>query len=131
MMRLTTTLSGGMSRGAMPTHRLWNIGGWQTLRGLQAGRLRGDAFWMSRAELLYARRLNCRATTGGDESGAHVNHEHFRGERIGCATLYDHDMRGMDLGDAHPPCTRALAGGDARTQKTEVHRISVRAAHFT
>ena len=56
MLRLTTTLSGGMSGGAMPTHRLWNIGGWQTLRGLQAGTLRGDAFWMSRAELLWARR---------------------------------------------------------------------------
>ena len=55
MLRLTTTFSGGMSSGAMPTHRLWNIGGWQTLRGLQAGTLRGDAFWMTRAELLWAR----------------------------------------------------------------------------
>lgn len=56
MLRFTTTFSGGMSSGAMPTHRLWNIGGWQTVRGLQAGTLRGDAFWMSRAELLWARR---------------------------------------------------------------------------
>jgi len=55
-LRLTTTISGGMSSGAMPTHRLWNIGGWQTLRGLQAGTFRGDAFWMSRAELQWARR---------------------------------------------------------------------------
>lgn len=53
--RVTNTLSAGASRGDLPTHRLWNVGGWQTVRGVQAGTLRGDAFWMTRTELRWAR----------------------------------------------------------------------------
>ncbi len=54
--RLTTTVSGGSSAGGLPTHRLWNLGGWQTLRGVQAGSMRGDSYWMARSELTWARR---------------------------------------------------------------------------
>jgi hypothetical protein len=53
--RVTTTVSGGTSTGGLPTHRLWNLGGWQTVRGVRAGSLRGEAYWMSRAELTWAR----------------------------------------------------------------------------
>ncbi len=53
--RATATISAGTSTGTLPLHRWWNVGGWQTVRGLQAGSLRGDAFWMSRAELNWAR----------------------------------------------------------------------------
>ncbi len=55
-LRWTTTVSGGTSTGELPTHRHWNLGGWQTVRGVKAGTLRGDAYWMSRAELNWARR---------------------------------------------------------------------------
>jgi hypothetical protein len=54
--KLTTTVSGGTSSGGLPTHRLWNLGGWQTVRGVRAGSMRGDAYWMSRAEVNWARR---------------------------------------------------------------------------
>ncbi len=53
--RATATVSGGTSTGTLPLHRWWNIGGWQTVRGLTAGSLRGDAYWMSRGELTWAR----------------------------------------------------------------------------
>jgi len=53
--RVSTTVSGGTSTGGLPTHRLWNLGGWQTVRGVRAGSLRGEAYWMSRAELTWAR----------------------------------------------------------------------------
>lgn len=55
-LRATTTVSGGTSSGGLPTHRLWNVGGWQTVRGLDAGTMRGDAYWMARTELTWARR---------------------------------------------------------------------------
>ncbi len=35
--RVTTTVSGGTSSGGLPTHRLWNLGGWQTVRGVRDG----------------------------------------------------------------------------------------------
>lgn len=55
-LRATLSVSGGTSSGGMPTHRLWNVGGWQTVRGVQAGTLRGESYWMSRAEVTWARR---------------------------------------------------------------------------
>ncbi len=54
-LRATATISGGTSTGTLPVHRWWNIGGWQTVRGLTAGSMRGDAYWMSRGELTWAR----------------------------------------------------------------------------
>ena len=54
-LRATATISGGASTGTLPVHRWWNIGGWQTVRGLTAGSMRGDAYWMSRGELTWAR----------------------------------------------------------------------------
>ena len=53
--RATATISGGYSAGTLPVHRWWNLGGWQTVRGLTAGSMRGDAYWMSRTELTWAR----------------------------------------------------------------------------
>jgi hypothetical protein len=55
-LRAAATVSGGTSSGGLPTHRLWNLGGWQTVRGVQAGTLRGDSYWMSRLELTWASR---------------------------------------------------------------------------
>jgi len=54
-LRATATISGGTSAGTLPLHRWWNMGGWQTVRGLKAGSMRGDAYWMSRGELTWAR----------------------------------------------------------------------------
>jgi hypothetical protein len=54
-LRATATISGGSSAGALPRHRWWNIGGWQTVRGLTAGSMRGDAYWMGRGEISWAR----------------------------------------------------------------------------
>jgi len=31
--------------------RFWNLGGWQTVRGVVAGSQRGNAFWMGRGEV--------------------------------------------------------------------------------
>jgi hypothetical protein len=53
--RARVAVSGGSSAGTLPTHRLWNVGGWQTVRGVTAGTLRGDAFWMTRAETIWWR----------------------------------------------------------------------------
>jgi len=52
-LKLRTTLLGsvGNSVGSLPVQRWWNLGGWQTVRGVVAGSQRGDAFWMARAEL--------------------------------------------------------------------------------
>jgi len=54
-LRATATISGGTSAGTLPVHRWWNIGGLQTVRGLRAGSMRGDAYWMGRGELTWAR----------------------------------------------------------------------------
>lgn len=46
------TLSGGSSVGALPAQRRWFLGGTQTIRGQSADTAqRGNAFWMTRAEL--------------------------------------------------------------------------------
>jgi hypothetical protein len=52
-LRLRATLSGsiGSSAGEMPVQRGWNIGGWQTVRGIIAGAQRGNTFWLGRGEL--------------------------------------------------------------------------------
>jgi hypothetical protein len=52
-LRLRATVIGsvGASVGNLPVQRWWNIGGWQTVRGVIAGSQRGNAFWMGRAEL--------------------------------------------------------------------------------
>jgi hemolysin activation/secretion protein len=69
-LRWTTTVSGGTSTGELPTHRHWNLGGWQTVRGVKAGTLRGDAYWMSRAELNWARRGRLQPGVGKDAGWA-------------------------------------------------------------
>lgn len=46
------TVAGGASAGALPAQRTWFIGGAQTVRGHAAGALRGDAFWVARAEVM-------------------------------------------------------------------------------
>ena len=53
--RASLLTSGGSSAGTLPLHRGWNIGGWQTLRGQQGGARRGNAYWMARSELQWAR----------------------------------------------------------------------------
>jgi hypothetical protein len=45
------TLGGGTSGGAVPTQRLWYLGGTQTVRGQRAGAAIGDAYWITRLEL--------------------------------------------------------------------------------
>ena len=45
------TTSGGWTAGAVPTQRLFYLGGSQTIRGQSALTAAGDAFWMTRAEL--------------------------------------------------------------------------------
>jgi len=52
-LNLRTTLLGsvGNSVGRVPVQRFWNLGGWQTVRGVLAGSQRGDAFWMGRGEV--------------------------------------------------------------------------------
>lgn len=45
------TLAAGTSGGAVPTQRLWYIGGTQTVRGQKPGAAIGNSFWMTRAEL--------------------------------------------------------------------------------
>ena len=54
-LRATAMVSGGTSAGTLPRHRWWNMGGWQTVRGLTAGSMRGDAYWMTRGEISWAR----------------------------------------------------------------------------
>jgi hypothetical protein len=41
---------GGSALGDLPPQRWWNVGGWQTVRGVTAGSRRGPAFWTGRAE---------------------------------------------------------------------------------
>ena len=52
-LKLRTTLIGsvGNSVGQVPVQRFWNLGGWQTVRGVVAGSQRGNAFWMGRGEV--------------------------------------------------------------------------------
>jgi hypothetical protein len=45
------TLGAGTSGGAVPTQRLWYLGGAQTVRGQRAGAAIGDAYWLTRLEL--------------------------------------------------------------------------------
>jgi hypothetical protein len=45
------TLSGGVSGGAVPTQRLWYLGGSSTVRGQDVGVAVGDAYWLTRLEL--------------------------------------------------------------------------------
>lgn len=45
------TLSGGTSGGAVPTQRLWYLGGTSTVRGQDVGVQVGDAYWLTRLEL--------------------------------------------------------------------------------
>ena len=45
------TLSGGTSGGAVPTQRLWYLGGSSTVRGQDVGVAVGDAYWLTRLEL--------------------------------------------------------------------------------
>jgi len=45
------TLSGGASGGAVPTQRLWYLGGAQTVRGQDVGVEVGNAYWLTRLEL--------------------------------------------------------------------------------
>lgn len=45
------TVGGGTSGGAVPSQRLWYLGGTHTIRGQQAGAGVGNSFWMTRAEL--------------------------------------------------------------------------------
>ncbi|MGI9091213.1 MAG: ShlB/FhaC/HecB family hemolysin secretion/activation protein [Gemmatimonadaceae bacterium] len=45
------TLGGGTSVGAVPTQRLWYLGGSSTVRGQDVGVAVGDAYWLSRLEL--------------------------------------------------------------------------------
>lgn len=45
------TLGGGMSGGALPTQRLFYLGGMSTVRGQDVGVEVGNAYWVTRAEL--------------------------------------------------------------------------------
>jgi hypothetical protein len=45
------TLGGGTSGGAVPTQRLWYLGGTQSVRGQRAGAAIGNAYWLTRVEL--------------------------------------------------------------------------------
>jgi hemolysin activation/secretion protein len=54
--RASLQAGGGVASGTLPVHRWWNLGGWQTVRGHVAGSRRGDAYWLTRGELLWARR---------------------------------------------------------------------------
>jgi hypothetical protein len=44
-------LAGGTAFGQIPTQRIWQVGGAGTVRGHDPAALRGDTFWMARAEL--------------------------------------------------------------------------------
>nr|MCU0625845.1 hypothetical protein [Gemmatimonadaceae bacterium] len=55
-LRLLASGSAGSSVGELPVQRWWNVGGWQTVRGVTAGSRRGDAFWLGRGELSWQRR---------------------------------------------------------------------------
>ncbi len=59
---------GGSALGELPPQRWWNVGGWQTVRGVTAGSRRGAAFWTGRAELQWtgwARAQPARFTDAG------------------------------------------------------------------
>jgi hypothetical protein len=54
-LRASVTGAAGTSAGDLPPQRWWNLGGWQSVRGLLAGSQRGDAFWNARTELRWQR----------------------------------------------------------------------------
>jgi hypothetical protein len=54
-LRAAVTAAAGTSAGAIPPQRWWNLGGWQTVRGVVAGTQRGSAFWSTRSELRWQR----------------------------------------------------------------------------
>jgi hypothetical protein len=45
------TVGAGTSGGQVPAQRLWYLGDSRTIRGQRAGIVRGDAYWLARAEL--------------------------------------------------------------------------------
>jgi hypothetical protein len=45
------TVGGGTSGGRVPAQRLWYLGDSRTIRGQRAGIARGDAYWLTRAEV--------------------------------------------------------------------------------
>lgn len=45
----------GSALGDLPPQRWWNVGGWQTVRGVVAGSRRGAAFWLARTEAQWTR----------------------------------------------------------------------------
>ena len=50
------TGSAGGTAGTAPAQRAFLLGGLQTVRGIQPGTMRGDAFWMGRGELALSRK---------------------------------------------------------------------------
>ena len=52
---LRASAGAGSALGELPPQRWWNVGGWQTVRGVTAGSRRGAAFWLGRAEAQWAR----------------------------------------------------------------------------
>jgi hypothetical protein len=46
---------GGSALGDVPPQRWWNVGGWQTVRGVVAGSRRGGAYWLARTEAQWTR----------------------------------------------------------------------------
>lgn len=54
-LRAVVTGAAGSSAGQLPPQRWWNLGGWQTVRGMLAGSQRGPAFWSTRSELRWQR----------------------------------------------------------------------------
>lgn len=55
-LRLVAAGAVGLSAGELPPQRWWNLGGWQTVRGMTAGSRRGDSFWLTRGELWWQRK---------------------------------------------------------------------------
>jgi hypothetical protein len=85
------SVAGGSGFGDVPVQRLWQIGGVTTVRGHDAASMRGEAVWLSRAELT-------RGTTGarislfGDagwagESEEVLNSRPLKGVGVGLAFL--------------------------------------------
>jgi hypothetical protein len=51
---LRAAAGAGSALGELPPQRWWNVGGWQTVRGVVAGSRRGSAFWLARSEAEWA-----------------------------------------------------------------------------
>ena len=81
-LRATLLTSGGSSAGTLPLHRGWNIGGWQTLRGQQGGARRGNAYWMARSELQWARAGRIQPGLFFDAGWAGDRRDLGKGERV-------------------------------------------------